>query len=197
VDITVTTASGTSPKTGNDRYTYVKAPTLTSLKPKSGPVTGGTSVVITGTEFTGATGVRFGTESVAFTVTSSKTITATAPPGAAGFVDVVVTTPGGSTSISTKDHYAYTPTIEAITPNTGSISGGETVTVTGTGFALGSTATVFKFGTHKPTSVSCTSSTTCTMKTPVVTVSGPVEVVATVNKENSPKTPPATTFTYN
>jgi len=196
VDITVTTAAGTSGKVAADKYTYAKAPTLTALKPKTGPTGGGTSVVITGTELTGATSVVFGSESAPFTVTSSKSITATAPPGAVGFVNVVVTTPGGSTAITTKDRYAYTPIIESISPNAGAIAGGETVTVTGTGFALGSTATVFKFGTHKATAVSCTSTTSCTMKTPAALGAGGVEVVATVNKENSPKTPPVTTFTY-
>lgn len=40
-------------------FTYV-APTITSIVPDEGPSTGGTSVTITGTGFTGATGVNFG-----------------------------------------------------------------------------------------------------------------------------------------
>ncbi|HEX3510029.1 MAG TPA: immunoglobulin domain-containing protein [Solirubrobacteraceae bacterium] len=196
VDVTVTTPSGTSPKSSADRYSYVKAPTITSLKPKNGPIAGGTSVVIAGTELALATSVRFGSQAASFKATSNTSITAIAPPGSVGVVDVSISTPGGNTATTTKDHYSYNPVIEAITPDTGSIAGGEEVTITGTGFALGSTATVFKFGTKKATSVSCTTTTTCTMRTPAQTATGTVGVIATVNKVNSPKTPPATNFTY-
>ncbi|SFT59959.1 putative Ig domain-containing protein [Mesorhizobium sp. YR577] len=73
------------------------APTITSISPTSGPTTGGTSVVITGTNLTGATAVTFGgTATISFTVDSATQITATTPAQAAGPVDVAVTTPGGS-----------------------------------------------------------------------------------------------------
>jgi hypothetical protein len=107
-----------------------------------------------------------------------------------------VTTPGGTSVTSTKGRYSYAPTIESVSPNTGLIAGGEPVTVTGTGFALGSVATVFKFGSHTATSVSCTSSTTCTMRSPKTTLKGTVDVVATVAKILSPKTRPQDAFTY-
>jgi hypothetical protein len=173
----------------------VKVPTVTKLLPKTGPTGGGTSVTITGTDLATATSVSFGSTSASFTVSSNTSITATAPAASDGIVDVTVTTAGGTSAKSTKDHYSYTPIVESVAPNAGSIAGGETVTVTGTGFALGSTATVFKFGTRKATAVSCTSTTSCTMKTPIGTA-GTVDVVATVNKVNSPKTPPADSFTY-
>ena len=41
-----------------DQYTYVAAPTVSALSQTSGPAAGGTSVTITGTNFTGATGVK-------------------------------------------------------------------------------------------------------------------------------------------
>ena len=40
--------------------TSPSAPTVTAVAPNSGPTTGGTSVTITGTNFTGVTGVKFG-----------------------------------------------------------------------------------------------------------------------------------------
>jgi alpha-tubulin suppressor-like RCC1 family protein len=197
VDITVTTPAGTSSKSSADRYTYFNAPTITALKPKAGPVAGGTSVVITGTELAAATSVRFGSQSVTFKVTSNTSLTATAPAVAgAAVVDVQIATPGGSTPITTKDHYSYVPVVEALAPSSGSVAGGETVTVTGSGFAVGSTATVFKFGRHKATSVLCESTTSCTMKTPAATAAGIVDVIATVNKVNSVKTRPLDEFTY-
>jgi uncharacterized protein (DUF2141 family) len=67
-------------------------PTLTSLSPTSGPVS--TSVTLTGTNFTGATGVRFNGTLTAVTVTSATTATASVPAGATTG-SVTLTTPGG------------------------------------------------------------------------------------------------------
>ncbi len=74
------------------------SPTVTGVTPTSGPAAGGTSVTITGTNFTGATAVKFGAASATFTLVNASEITATAPPGAAGTVDIIVTTPQGSSS---------------------------------------------------------------------------------------------------
>ncbi len=189
VDVTVITPSGTSPAIAADRYTYQGPPTVVKLLPKSGPTAGGTIVTITGTEFTAATQVAFaGTAAAQFTVNSATSITATAPPGTAGAADVTVTNTAGTSAITTKDRFTYTPTVEAVTPNTGSTLGGTSVTVTGTGFALGSTATVFKFGKVKATSVNCTSATTCTMTAPPHEA-GAVDVTALVSKATSPREP--------
>jgi hypothetical protein len=194
VDVTVASPTGTSPPVTGDRFTYQKPPTILKLSTKSGPTAGNTPVTIGGTEFTGATQVTFGGVSVAFKVQSPTTITTTSPAGVAGAVDVVVSTPGGSSAISSKDRFSYTPTIESVTPNGGPVAGGTPVTVNGTGFALGSTATTFKFGLGKPTSVNCTSSTTCTMTAPAGSA-GTVNVVATVNKVKSPVNP-GDAYTY-
>ncbi len=58
VDVTVTTAGGTSATSAADKFTYYAAPTITSFTPTSGVT--GTSVVITGTNLSGATAVKFG-----------------------------------------------------------------------------------------------------------------------------------------
>ncbi len=108
VDVTVTTAGGTSATSANAQFTYVAAPTVTSISPISGPLAGGTSVTISGTGFTGATGVKFGaTPATGITVSSATQITATAPAGSAGTVDVTVTTPGGTSATSASDQYTY------------------------------------------------------------------------------------------
>jgi hypothetical protein len=69
------------------------------------------------------------------------------------------------------------------------------VTVTGAGFAPGTSATKFNFGTTKATSVSCASSTACTMVAPAHEA-GTIDVTAIVNKVSSLKEPPGDSFTY-
>ena len=96
VQVTVTTAGGTS---NGVAYTYIAVPTLTTVAPNAGPVTGGTTVVLTGTALTGATAVNFGgTPATSFTVDSATQITAVAPAGVAGTVQVTVTTGGGTSN---------------------------------------------------------------------------------------------------
>lgn len=73
------------------------APAITSLGPMAGPVAGGTQVLIVGTELEGATAVRFGGTSAAFSQVSATAVIATSPPGAsAGGVPVSVTTRAGT-----------------------------------------------------------------------------------------------------
>jgi IPT/TIG domain len=75
-------------------------PDVVSILPTSGPTAGGTSVVITGTDFTGATAVTFGGVAAAsFTVDSSTQITAVTPALTAGAKDVSVTTPYGTDTL--------------------------------------------------------------------------------------------------
>jgi hypothetical protein len=73
------------------------------------------------------------------------------------------------------------------------------VAITGTGFGVGTTATVFHFGgTPLATSVDCTSSTSCTAITPAHKA-GVVDVKAKVVESEvgaSRLNPPADLFTY-
>lgn len=110
-DFTVTaTDSAAPPATKVQQYKGTIAvagvPTITSVSPATGPTTGGTLVTITGTGFTGATSVKFeATNAPSYTVNSSTSITATAPAGAAGTVNVSVTTLGGKATIT--NGYTY------------------------------------------------------------------------------------------
>jgi uncharacterized protein YhjY with autotransporter beta-barrel domain len=82
-------------------------PVLASIAPASGPASGGTSVTLTGSELTDATGVRFGaTPARNFTVNSATSITATAPAGS-GVVDVTVTTPSGTTATTAATRFTF------------------------------------------------------------------------------------------
>lgn len=87
----------------------IPTPIVTSIKPTQGPSTGGTSVTITGTNFTGASAVHFGTTAAAsFIINSDTMITAISPPGS-GTVDVTVTTDGGTSALSGADQFTYKP----------------------------------------------------------------------------------------
>ncbi len=101
-----------------------------------GGIAGGTTVTISGSGLTGATDVRFGSAHAQFQVNSDSTITATSPPGSdsTGYVDVTVVTPNGTTAVTPNDQFAYGPTVTGLSPTSGPVTGGNTVTVTGTGF---------------------------------------------------------------
>ncbi|MEO3772206.1 IPT/TIG domain-containing protein [Micromonospora sp. B9E7] len=126
-------------------FTYIP-PTITSIVPNSGPNTGGTTVTITGTGFTGATGVTFGdTPGTDVVVDPSGTsLTVVTPPGPVGPVDVAVLLPGANADAPGGFTYlAAAPTASAITPNEGPQSGGQTVTITGAGFIPDGTTVTF------------------------------------------------------
>jgi alpha-tubulin suppressor-like RCC1 family protein len=196
VDITVTTPSGTSPAGPADHFVYVPPPAMTKLSPKIGSAAGGTSVSITGVNFTGVTAVKFGsTEAASFTVNSSTSITAVSPAQPAGAIEVSVSTEFGTTAPTASDHYKVAPAITGVSPNGGSVAGGTSVTVTGVGFATGETGTTISFGTTRGKSVNCASSTECTVLAPAH-AAGTVDVTALVNKVTSLKDPPADQFTY-
>ncbi|MEU4317677.1 ice-binding family protein [Nocardia fluminea] len=129
VQVTVTAPGGTS---NGVAFTYIAVPTLISVVPSSGPPSGGTVVVLTGTGLTGATAVSFGgTPAALFAVTSPTQITVLAPAHVAGTVQVTVTTPGG-----TSNGLAFTYVSGLLPVNVGTASsfavlGAATVTNTG------------------------------------------------------------------
>jgi IPT/TIG domain-containing protein/PASTA domain-containing protein len=85
------------------------APAITSIAPDFGPVTGDTTVTITGTNLTAASAVKFGsTSATGFTVDSETQITAIAPPSTkVGPVDVTVTTLAGTSPTVNSDQFTY------------------------------------------------------------------------------------------
>ncbi|WP_277967746.1 autotransporter domain-containing protein [Sphingomonas echinoides] len=100
----------------------VGLPTVTAITPTSGTTAGGTSVVVTGTNLTGASAVQFGgAGATSFIVDSATQITATTAAASAGVVDVTVTTPGGTSATSGATQFTYvvppaTPTIPSAPP---------------------------------------------------------------------------------
>jgi len=89
-------------------YTPPPPPTVSNVIPNAGPVTGGTSVTITGTNFTAVTAVKFGvTPATTYAVNGATQITATSPAGY-GIVDVTVSTGVGTSASTLADQFTYT-----------------------------------------------------------------------------------------
>jgi IPT/TIG domain len=150
VDVTVINAAGASAVTAADVFTYVSPPQVTAINPTSGPLGGGTNVTITGSGFTGATAVDFGTVAgTGVTVVSDTQITVVSPPVSPTgqtIVDVIVVTPVGTSEVGTtvdKFSYVQPPAVTGIRPPAGPAAGGTTVSIIGSGFL---TATGVEFG---------------------------------------------------
>ena len=120
VDITVTTAGGTSATSAADQFTFVSEPTLQSLSATQGPAMGGTTVTITGADLAGGNVVvEFGANPATILSNNGTQIVAVSPAGAAGPVDVTVVTAGGTTPINRPaDQFTYT--VFGVTVNVGS-----------------------------------------------------------------------------
>jgi alpha-tubulin suppressor-like RCC1 family protein len=96
-------------------FSTTPTPTVTNVRPSAGPEAGGTSVIITVTNFTGRATVKFGSISAkSFAVESETSISAVSPAGA-GTVDVTVTTAQGTSATSSADRFKYQAAPTAIT----------------------------------------------------------------------------------
>ncbi len=93
-------------------FTYTPGPSITSFNPTSGPV--GTSIVVTGTNLTGATAARVNGTAGTITANSATSLTFTVGAGSTTGA-VSVTTPGGTATGSTFT-VTNAPTALALTP---------------------------------------------------------------------------------
>ena len=141
--VPVTVASNGQNGTLGNGFTYAAGPSIASVSPNTGTAGGGTLVTITGANFADGATVNFGSIAASkVTVLSSTSITVTTPTGAAGTVNVTVTCNAQSASLPNAFTYAAVPKLTTVSPNSGSISGGTAITITGTNFAPGATVTV-------------------------------------------------------
>jgi hypothetical protein len=110
-------------------------PTATAIQPSAGRHTGGRTVTIFGQGFTGTTSVVFGgVAAQSFTVLSDTQVQAVTPAHPAGDVQVVITSPRGSGSLT----YTYVdnppPVIHSITPSRIASGSASFVTIRGANF---------------------------------------------------------------
>ena len=166
--------------TGANLFTYTAAistPTVTAISQASGSIAGGTALSITGTGFvTGATVSIGGVPATSVVFVSATSITAVTGAHASGAVNVVVTNLDGGVGTGTGLFtYVTGPTVTAISPAAGLITGGTAITITGTGFVTGATVSI---GGVDATSVVFVSATSITAVT-AAHASGTVNVVVT------------------
>ena len=182
----------------NTVIAYVVPPVVTGISPASGKPAGGDTVTITGSGFTGATGVQFGSIAAATAtvrVVSDTEITVTSPaPASLGTVNVTVTTPGGTSATSAADQFTYAAepaVVTGISPALGPAAGGTIVTITGTGF-LG--AIGVDFGQAPATPMTVNSGTQITATSPAGSGTVPVTVINSAGP--SSLSPPSAVFDY-
>ncbi len=144
------------------------APTITSFSPPTGGT--GSSVVIVGSGFCGATSVAFNLTNATFTVNSNNQITAVVPAGATTG-PIHVTSNAGTIASATNFTPASATTITSFTPTSGPV--GTSVVITGTGFV---TVTSVKFNGVAAVSPVTNSATQITATVPTGATTGPITV---------------------
>jgi hypothetical protein len=165
VNVTVTTSAGTSPRRqAADAFAF-GAPTVKSVSPRAGSIVGGNTIDVYGAGFVPGTRVWFGGKvSPAVTFESASHLRAKVPSHAAGTVHVVVQSAAGKSATGLADVYAFgSPTVTTISPRRGPTSGGNNVTITGTGFVPG---VKVRFGTSSSASVTVESPTQLVARAP-------------------------------
>lgn len=152
-------------------------PTVTAVNPASGPVAGGTSVTITGTNFTPNSNVFIGALAATdIDVVSETSITCKSAAGSAGPADVTVVSAGGPGTKTGAFTYLAAPTLATVAPSSGTENTATSVTLTGTGFVAPVTV---KFGAVAATDPVVVSPTSVTCKTPANVAASTVDVTVT------------------
>ncbi len=131
---------------GNGSCLAGTGPAISAISPSTGPITGGQAVTISGSGFvSGATVTIGGSSATAVLVLSSSTVTAVTPSHAAGTVSVVVANPSNGRAVLPSSYVfggtASAPTVTSASPAGGPLAGKTAVTIKGTGFVSGATAT--------------------------------------------------------
>ena len=123
------------------------APTLISLNTATGSTAGGTVVIATGTNLTGASAVSVGgNPATSVSALDATHVQFTTPAGSAGAASITVTTPGG-TSSPLAGAFTYVvvvaPVLESIGADIGIAAGGTKQTLRGYNFSSGTISVTF------------------------------------------------------
>jgi|JI10StandDraft_1071094.scaffolds.fasta_scaffold02235_3 gliding motility-associated-like protein len=169
----------------------ISPPTITSFTPSSGPI--GTSVTITGTNFSTpfSNTIEFNGVPATITASTATTLTVTVPASATtGLIEVTI----GCNTVTSGSNFmvgVFIPTIASFTPGSGPI--GTSVIITGTNFDATPANNTVYFGATRAT-VTAATSTQLTVTVPTGATYQPITVQVT-GLTGSSKDPFITTFT--
>ncbi|MEU8828343.1 Ig-like domain repeat protein [Streptomyces sp. NPDC048636] len=171
-------------------YTYAPVPTVTGVTPSTGPIAGGSTLVLTGTGLSLVSAVTVGgVPAVSFRAYSDTLLVVVTPPGTPGSADITVTTPGGTVTLAGAFGYlAPTETAVSSLPDPSLV--GEPVTITATvtgvppttGTPTGTVTFDFGDGTE-PVTTSLTDGTATVGHTYLAPSQTPYTITATYNGE--------------
>lgn len=156
-DITGTNPDG-SKSSISKAFQYNFPPSISFVNPSSGVVTGGIRITLRGSRLAPKTQVSVGGKTcVQMRVASTQNVSCVVQPHSEGQHRVVVTNQLGQESSEDVQFSYFTPTrITSVTPTVGPLSGGNAITVLGTGFRSGARVQV---GSANCSNVSLVSST--------------------------------------
>ena len=190
------------------QYLYYKNPVVTAISPTSGPLSGYTQLLVSGENFVdlghdSAVCVFNKTIKTNATVVSEQEILCDSPSllnkqgysdvpdGKTAFYKVDVSIDGGLQTSDSQAVFKYyrEPKITGVTPSSGPIKGGTTMTVHGTGFAdKAASRPVVRIG-HLDVEPIQVTNTTMTVKTPPVGVPGTAPVAVSLNGQQYTRQP--------
>ena len=181
------TATDSQSDTTSQTYTLnvtSTVPTITGVAPAAGPLAGGTTVTISGTNLAGATAVDFGGTPATIVNDSANQLVVTSPQGSVGTVNITVIGPGGTSAVTAADQFTFvaTPTVTGVSPSSEQTPSG-LITISGTNL---SGATLVEFGN---TSAAIESDTANQIVVQAPNVSGTVDVTVTTAGGTSAITP--------
>jgi hypothetical protein len=158
-------------------YEYQVAPVLTSVSPTFAMLAGGGVLTITGTGFVAGNTVKVGGTVCPVLTEALTSITCTIPPKTAWTYSVAVTNDNLLVgTLQSAFTYRGPPTITLAGPNNSPLAGGVLISIVGTGFYAGSTATIG--GVDCPVSGTVTN-TLLTCTNPANAVAGAYAVAVT------------------
>jgi hypothetical protein len=169
-------------------------PVILQLSPNTGTTFGGYNITIYGNNLTGTYQVFFGSTPGKVLGSYPHGVGVVVPAHAAGTVDVTVTTPAGTSTITSADQFTFTgtspPIVTGVSPNSGSTAGGYTVTISGSNLA-GATGVMFG---NTPGQIATDTATSITVTAPAHTA-GTVDVVV-ISSGGRSATSSADQFTF-
>ena len=142
VDVAVTNQNGAGVIASG--FEYFSPVIIFTISPNAGPTAGGTSITIRGTGFTGDSQVKVGGYPLVNTVVLNiAEITGETPQGDTfGPKDVTVTNSSGGFTFDDGFTYFDPLSIASVDPAGGPVAGGIPITIRGTGFVQGTTASL-------------------------------------------------------